>query len=52
MPAILYVDNSLTVKTISMDLAKDIATECIKTFRTKGFEVNDSILQNNSLDKS
>lgn len=48
-PAILYAGDSLTVKTISLELARDIASESIKTCRKKGFQVSAVVVDRNGL---
>lgn len=48
-PVILYAGDSLTVKTISLELAQDIAAESIKTCRNKGFQVSAVVVDRNGL---
>ena len=48
-PATLYAGDSLTVKTISLELARDIASESIKTCRKKGFQVSAVVVDRNGL---
>ena len=45
----LYANDSLTVKTISMALAKDIASEGINICRKKGYQVSAVVVDRNGL---
>ncbi len=45
----LYANDSLTVKTITMSLAKDIATESINICRKKGYQVSAVVVDRNGL---
>jgi len=45
----LYADDSLTVKTIGVELAKDIAFESIKACRKQGFQVSAVVVDRNGL---
>lgn len=45
----LYANDSLTVKTISMELARDIANESIKACRKQGFQVSAVVVDRNGL---
>lgn len=48
-PHALYAGDSLTVKTISMDLAEELAIESIKACRKKGFQVSAVVVDRNGL---
>lgn len=48
-PVTLYAGDSLSVKTISMDLALDIAIESIKVCRKKGYQVSAVVVDRNGL---
>jgi len=48
-PLALYAGDSLTVKTISMDLANELAVESVKTCRKKGFQVSAVVVDRNGL---
>lgn len=45
----LYANDSLTVKTIGMELARDIADESIKACRKKGYQVSAVVVDRNGL---
>lgn len=45
----VYADDSLTVKTIGVELAKDIAFESIKACRKQGFQVSAVVVDRNGL---
>lgn len=45
----LYANDSLTVKTIGMELARDIADESIKVCRKKGYQVSAVVVDRNGL---
>jgi len=45
----LYAGDSLTVKTIGLELAKDIAFESIKACRKQGFQVSAVVVDRNGL---
>lgn len=45
----LYAGDSLTVKTIGVELAKDIAFESIKACRKQGFQVSAVVVDRNGL---
>lgn len=45
----LYASDSLTVKTIGMELARDIANESIKACRKKGYQVSAVVVDRNGL---
>ena len=45
----LYANDSLTVKTIGMELARDIANESIKACRKKGYQVSAVVVDRNGL---
>jgi len=45
----LYADDSLTVKTIGVELAKDLAFESIKACRKQGFQVSAVVVDRNGL---
>jgi len=49
LPGTLNAGDSLTVKTISLDLARDIATESIEACRKKGFQVSAVVVDRNGL---
>ncbi|MCK4833541.1 MAG: heme-binding protein, partial [Gammaproteobacteria bacterium] len=48
-PYILHAGDSLTVKTISLDLANDIAIESIRTCRKMGYQVSAVVVDRNGL---
>ncbi len=48
-PLTLQAGDSLTVKTISMDLARDIATESITACRKKGYQVSAVVVDRDGL---
>ncbi len=48
-PAVLYAGDSLNLKTISMDLAHDIAIETIKICRKNGYQVSAVVVDRNGL---
>lgn len=48
-PAALYAGDSLTVKTISMALAQDIAIESIRACRKNGYQVSAVVVDRNGL---
>lgn len=45
----LHANDSLTVKTIGMELARDIADESIKACRKKGYQVSAVVVDRNGL---
>jgi len=45
----LYANDSLTVKTIGMELARDIANESVKACRKKGYQVSAVVVDRNGL---
>lgn len=45
----LFADDSLMVKTIGMELARDIANESIKACRKQGFQVSAVVVDRNGL---
>jgi uncharacterized protein GlcG (DUF336 family) len=45
----LYADDSLSVKTIGVELAKDLAFESIKACRKQGFQVSAVVVDRNGL---
>ena len=49
LPGALNAGDSLTVKTISLDLARDIATESVDACRKKGFQVSAVVVDRNGL---
>ena len=49
LPGTLNAGDSLTVKTISLDLARDIATESVDACRKKGFQVSAVVVDRNGL---
>jgi len=48
-PAALYAGDSLSVKTISMELAQDIAIETIRACRKNGYQVSAVVVDRNGL---
>ena len=48
-PLTLYAGDSLTVKTISMDLAQELAIESVKECRKKGYQVSAVVVDRNGL---
>ena len=48
-PLTLYAGDSLTVKTISMDLAQEVAIESINACRKKGYQVSAVVVDRNGL---
>ncbi len=45
----LYASDSLTVQTIGMELARDIANESVKACRKKGYQVSAVVVDRNGL---
>ena len=48
-PAIVFAGDSLNVRTISMELARDIASESINACRKSGFQVSAVVVDRNGL---
>ena len=48
-PSALYASDSLTVRTIGMELARDIASESIKACRKNGYQVSAVVVDRNGL---
>ena len=49
LPLLAYANDSLNVRTISMELAKDIAHESIKACRKSGYNVSAVVVDRNGL---
>jgi uncharacterized protein GlcG (DUF336 family) len=48
-PSALYASDSLTVRTIGMELARDIVSESIKACRKNGYQVSAVVVDRNGL---